>query len=147
MLKKISHEEDDIETKHKAILDYIGRLKDVVKEGYATVYDDMWQEILKKESVKSEIYNKGRQQDTIFNRNLVANIIKLMNDKGIFKVGTNPSNMACLLDPKRGIDSPVRKQLGLTPNDKSVKKDVEDVIVEFQDKSKAKSDAKLTSLS
>ena len=137
LLDKIRREGDDENTKRKAILEYVGRLKDIVKDEYATVYDEMWQEILKIESVKNKVYEKGKQQDTIFNRNLVANIIKLMNDKGIYKVGTNPTNMARLLDSERGENSPVREPLGASPAEKSLQKDVEDVIAEYHNKTKA----------
>ena len=66
---------DDFETKYKAIMEYVGRLKIVVKDEYASFYDKMWDEILCLERVKCKVYDeKHLPEGCIFKRNLVANI-------------------------------------------------------------------------
>lgn len=122
---------DDIETRRKAILEFVNRVIDLVDEGFVPVYKEMWETILNKESVKSIVYEKGKQQNTTFNRNLVANILHFMLEKGVFKAGSKPAAMSRSLDPDRGVNSPVKAQLGLPPNDKDIKKDVENVITEY----------------
>ena len=59
----------------EAIMEYVGRLRPVVREQYRDRYDEIWEGILEISQVKAVIYNKGKQQDTTFNRNLLAKII------------------------------------------------------------------------
>ena len=137
----IRHEDDGVETKHRVIMEYVGRLKDMVKDEYASDYDKMWAEILSLKTVKSKVYKKGRQKDTTFNRNLVANIIHLMKENGVFKTGTTEVCMARILEPKddgkeheikgRGEDHPIKGALYNTIEDKSIKNDVEKVILKY----------------
>ena len=137
----IEHEDDGVEAKRVAIMEYVGRLKEIVKDDYLSVYDEMWNMILSLESVKSKVYKKGRQKDTTFNRNLVANIIHLMKEHGIFKVGITEVFMARLLEPEddgkeheikgRGENHPVKGALYNTVEDKTNKNDVEKVIMKY----------------
>ena len=105
------------------ILNYVGRLKPVVKTEYQDSYDDMWQGILELNEVKLRIYNKGKQQDTTFNRNLVAQIIHLISGR-VFVPQTNNSQMVSYLEPGKGYDHPVRQKLGESP-DKVIKKSID----------------------
>lgn len=59
----------------EAIMEYVGRLRPLVKEQYLAKYDQIWEGILEISQVKAVIYNKGKQQDTTFNRNLLAQLI------------------------------------------------------------------------
>ena len=58
-----------------AIMDYVGRLKPMVRDSYIDCYDQLWTEILELKEVKMQVYDIGKQHDTKFNRNLVAQII------------------------------------------------------------------------
>ncbi len=125
--------EDNIEKKNESIMKYVGKLKDIVDEKYQNVYVDMWNKILQLESVKNKVYNKGKQQDTIFNRDLVANIIHLMKENGIFKKGTTVASTARLLEPEKGVGHPVRAKLGLPPDDTTLVKEIKQVICSFKE--------------
>ena len=109
----------------EAIMEYVGRLKPVVKEQYIARYDKIWEGILEISQVKAVIYNKGKQQDTTFNRNLLAQIIHQVDM--LYLPSTNTVQMATHLEPGKGIDHPVRQKLGEVP-DKVIKKAVEDYI-------------------
>lgn len=107
----------------EAIMEYVGRLKPMVKEEYQENYDDLWLGILNLKEVKLHIYNKGKQQDTCFNRNLVAQIIHQISDR-VFVASANNAMMAEHLEPEKGVQHPVRLKLGESP-DKPIKASVE----------------------
>ena len=100
-----------------AIMGYVGRLKPMVRESYVDCYDQLWMGILELEEVKTHVYDSGKQQDTTFNRNLVAQIIHQMAAT-VFVPTANTVNMAQYLEPIKGSDHPVRQKLGESPENK-----------------------------
>lgn len=107
----------------KSILDYVGRLMPVVATEYRNQFMQIWTEILEQDAVSSLIYDRGRQQGTLFNRNLVAQISHMMVG-GIIIEETDPTRMAELLEPQKGKKHSVRGALAVSPDDKQVKKAV-----------------------
>ncbi len=112
----------------EAIMEYVGRLKPVVREQYRNEYDTIWEGILELTQVRTLIYNKGKQQDTTFNRNLVAKIIHQVSD-WLYLPTANTVKMAEYLEPEKGIEHPVRQKLGESP-EKDVKKAIEAYVKE-----------------
>lgn len=112
----------------EAIMEYVGRLKPVVREQYRNEYDTIWEGILELTQVRTLIYNKGKQQDTTFNRNLVAQIIHQVSD-WLNLPTANTVKMAEYLEPEKGIEHPVRQKLGESP-EKDVKKAIEAYVKE-----------------
>ena len=109
----------------EAIIDYLDRLKPMVKAEYKDRYDTLWEGVLELSQVKAAIYNKGKQQDTTFNRNLLAQIIHQL---GVLYVPTaNTVQMAMQLEPEKGADHPVRQKLGEVP-EKTIKKAIDEYI-------------------
>ena len=80
--------------------------------------------------MKKDIYDRGRQQGTIFNRSLVANIIHLMAIDNMVVKGTNDVRIAELLEPSKGKNHPVRSCLGLSPENR-VKRAIEQLLIEL----------------
>ena len=111
----------------EAIMEYVGRLKPMVREEYLAGYDDLWLGILELKEVKAVIYNKGKQQDTTFNRNLLAQIIHQVGT--VYKPTANTVQMAQCLEPVKGVDHPVRQKLGEVP-DKPIKRAVDNYLKE-----------------
>ena len=111
----------------QSVIDYVNRLMPVVAVKYQEDYSKIWKDILEEDAVSNVIYDRGRQKGTVFNRNLVAQISRMMLLDGIIVKNTNDVMMAELLEPEKGKDHPVRCQLGLTPDDNKVKKAVEEV--------------------
>ena len=111
----------------QSVMDYVNRLMPVVAMDFREDYANIWKDILEEEVVSSVVYERGRQKGTVFNRNLVAQISRMMLLDGIIIKGTNDVAMAELLEPEKGKDHPVRNQLGLTPDDSRIKKAVEEV--------------------
>lgn len=72
----------------------------------------MWLDILDIPQVDAEIYNKGQQKDTIFNRNLVGNILHVLIGKVIGE--TNVTELTKALEGKPGAS--VRGQMGSSPS-------------------------------
>ena len=107
----------------EALMEYVGRLRPLVKEQYQEKYDQIWEGILEISQVKAVIYNKGKQQDTTFNRNLLAQLIHQVEI--IYLSSANNALMTTYLEPERGADHPVRQKLGEVP-DKDIKNAVED---------------------
>lgn len=117
--------EDGDDNLHKqgkeAVMEYVGRLRPLVKEEYREKYDQIWEGILEISQVKAMIYNKGKQQDTTFNRNLLAQLIHQV--EVIYLPTANTVQMATYLEPEKGVNHPVRQRLGEAP-EKTVKKAV-----------------------
>lgn len=109
-----------------AILDYVKRLMPVVREEYKSVYLDMWLGILDLKEVKLQVYNKGKQQGTSFNRDFVAQIIHQLGQR-IYTPEANTVVMAEYLEPEKGRDHPVRQKLGEMP-EKVVGKAIEKLV-------------------
>ena len=110
----------------EAIMDYVGRLKPVVREAYLDCYDQLWQGILELKEVRMQVYDCGKQKDTKFNRNLVAQIIHQMAST-IYVPTANTVKMAQYLEPSKGSDHPVRQKLGEVP-EKNIRKSVDDYL-------------------
>lgn len=106
-----------------SIMEYVNRLKPLVKDDFKKEYDEFWMQILDIEEVKQQVYNKGKQQDTTFNRNLVARIIHQIGDK-VYLVGINDQQYAEYLEPGKGKNHSVRQQLCLMP-ETPIKKAIE----------------------
>ena len=111
----------------QSVMDYVTKLMPVVATEYKEVYLKMWLEILEKDAVSKIVYERGRQQGTLFNRNLVAQISHMMLMDGVIINGTKPVRMAELLEPEKDKDHPVRGALITSPEDKQVKKAVNEV--------------------
>lgn len=111
------------------IMEYVGRLMPVVREEFADKYDTMWQEILANYTVKQVIYNKGKQQDTTFNRNLVAQIIHQISPK-VYLSSAKPVVLAEYLEPEKGANHPVRQKLGEVPEN-VIRKEIEKCLEKY----------------
>ena len=97
----------------KSILEYVMRLYPLhVRQEWIEKYQALWEEILELPAVVSRIYDKGRQQGTTFNRNLVANILHLMAEKKVLATD-NATKLAMTLEGTS--DTSVRAQLGVMP--------------------------------
>ena len=108
-------------------MEYVGRLKPLVRSEYLAGYDDLWLKILELQEVRGQVYNKGKQQDTTFNRNLVAQIIHQISQR-VYAVGVSDQQFAEYLEPGKGKNHSVRQKLGESP-DGPVKKAVETLFV------------------
>lgn len=106
--------EDDKEKqiRKNAILEYVGKLKDYATDDWKGNYNQLWLDILDIPQVDAEIYNKGQQKDTIFNRNLVGNILHVLIGKVIGE--TNVTELTKALEGKPGAS--VRGQMGSSPS-------------------------------
>lgn len=124
-------QEEKCEGMKQSVMDYVGRLMPVVTAGYREQYAKIWQEILEQDAVSRVVYEKGSQKGTLFNRNLVAQISHMMAVNGVIVKETTDVRMAELLEPEKGKNHSVRGALAVTPDDKLVKKAVNDVLERY----------------
>lgn len=96
------------------IIDYVMRLHPShVRQEWQEKYQALWKSILELPSVACKVYDKGRQQGTTFNRNLVANILHLLAERRVLTINANPTEMAKLLEGDA--NASVRAKLGEIP--------------------------------
>lgn len=108
-----------------SILEYVMKLHpSLVREEWRNKYKELWEEILELPEVAKVIYDKGRQQKTTFNRNLVGNILHLMAECKVLTTG-NATNLAKALEDNA--DASIRAKLGEMPS-KEVKDAIEILI-------------------
>ena len=107
------------------IMQYVSRLRQYVAPEWSNRYDASWQAILCLPEVLSAVSNPGKQKDTTFNRNLVANIIYIMCEKGII-VETNATTLAKALEGDK--DHPVRAQLRTRPEESLIVERIQSLI-------------------
>ncbi len=83
-----------------------------VREEWREKYRQLWEAILELPAVAEIIYDKGKQQGTTFNRNLVGNILHLMAERKVLSTG-NATKLAIALEGTS--DTSVRAKLGEMP--------------------------------
>lgn len=107
------------------IMQYVSKLKDFVAKEWQSRYDDLWRSILEDTEIACVIYDPGKQQNTTFNRKLVANIIYIMCKLDVIKE-SNVTKLTLALEENK--DSSVRGQLAVNPSDEVIKKRVENIV-------------------
>ena len=108
----------------KSIIDYVMKLHPVyVSKEWQDKYEGLWKQILELTAVAEKIYDKGRQQNTTFNRNLVGNILHLLADKKVLTTN-NATKLAIGLEKDE--NASVRAKLGEMPP-----KEVKDAVEEW----------------
>lgn len=113
--------DDEREHLKSEIMTYVSRIKKYVAKEWKNRYETIWRSILDIPEVKSLVFSPGKQKDTLFNRNLVANIIYIMCNAGLFD-DTNATTLAVALEDNK--EHSVRSQLGKEPADELLVKHV-----------------------
>ena len=115
----------DLLVRRGEIMRYVGNLKQYVAKEWKNRYEATWHAILDLSAVAAVIYEPGKQKDTSFNRNLVANIIYIMCDRGII----DESNATKLTEALEGDkDHSVRAQLRTEPTDAVLLNEVKELL-------------------
>ena len=80
-------EEDiDITPIRTEILNYVSRVRPLLKDEAKSTFMKMWEDILALPEVESKVYKPGNQWGTNFNRDLVANILYYLRNRKIYAV-------------------------------------------------------------
>ena len=110
----------------ESILEYVMRLHPAQVRGeWHDKYLPLWERILELPSVASKVYNKGKQQGTIFNRSLVSNILHLLAERRVLTT-TNATRLAEVLEGSA--NASIRGSLGEMPG-KVICGEVEEVLI------------------
>lgn len=107
------------------ILQYASNLKQYVAPGWKNRYESLWHSILDLPGISAVVYEPGKQKDTTFNRNLVANIVYMMCNTGII-TETNATTLTLALEGDK--EHSVRAQLRTPPEDAAIRKMVEGLL-------------------
>ena len=127
LLERYACESGEVQNDFKDIKSYVDRVKPLLSAEWTEEdYEKLWDAVLALPAVNGIIKEKGKQQDTTFNRNLVANILHVMMNKGVFAIGTTNQAMAEALEGKK--DHSVRAALGNTVSDRVIKGSIEKLI-------------------
>ena len=95
-----------------------------VRKEWQEKYETLWESILELPAISAIIYDKGKQQGTTFNRNLVGNILHLLAEKKVLKTN-NATRLAMELEGSS--EASIRQKLGEMP-EKKIKDSIEDLI-------------------
>lgn len=93
------------------ILEYVGRVYVFYTSKRQLHYIELWNDILDKPVVDVNVYKRGRQKDTHFNRNLVGRIIGYLSSFDLYKESIVPGTFTHQL-AKDGKGKSVRGALG-----------------------------------
>ena len=107
------------------ILRYVQRLECCVAPQWVSRYRTLWATVLAAPEVEAVAYEPGKQQDTAFNRSLVANIIYIMCVQGVIQE-RNATRLAELLEGDK--EHSVRGRLREYPTDGGICDCVERII-------------------
>ena len=113
--------DDEREHLKSEIMTYVSRIKQCVAKEWKNRYETTWRSVLDIPEVKSIVFSPGKQKDTLFNRNLVANIIYIMCNAG-FYTETNATALTVALEGDK--EHSVRGQLAKEPADRLLVKHV-----------------------
>ena len=113
--------DDEREQLKSEIMTYVSRIKQYAADGWKNRYETTWRSVLDIPEVKSLVFSPGKQKDTLFNRNLVANIIYIMCNAG-FYTETNATALTVALEGDK--EHSVRGQLAKEPADRLLVKHV-----------------------
>ena len=129
ILSRYAREADAIETDFSEIKEYVGRVKDLLSaDCQEKTYDELWDAILALPAVKAIAKKTGKQQNTTFNRNLIAHILHLMMNKGVFGTKTTNQAMAEALEGNK--DHSVRDAVSKSMEDRVMKSAIDNLIEE-----------------
>ncbi len=120
----------DKEAQRQDILQYVGKTLQLVRYDWKDKYMALWEDILDLPDVNAFVYQKGRQQNTSFNRKLVLHIICYLGKDadggiGIFERNYVATNVAMLLDD--GCEKSTRPELGFKP-EKSIQMAIDELM-------------------
>lgn len=107
------------------IMDYVDKLTPYVAKDWKNRYDGLWKQILALPDVDAIVYIPGKQKNTSFNRNLIANIIYIMCMEGVI-TGKNATALTIILEGDK--EHAVRAQLATTPESDSIATNVRSII-------------------
>lgn len=120
--------ETDRRLREDEIMRYVGHVKQYVVKEWKNRYEATWRSILEIPEVSAVIYEPGKQKDTTFNRNLVANILYIMCNQGII-TETTATELSLALEGNT--DHSVRAQLHIEPNNREIIRKVERLLNDY----------------
>lgn len=96
------------------IVGYVRKTLCYVSDGWKNRFESLWHDILNLREVDTEVYKQGFQQGTQFNRVLVAGIIHVLKDNGVY---VKCSNTALAVALEGNEEHHVRQEIGRYPSE------------------------------
>jgi len=120
----------EADEKREQVLAYVCKVESLLCDKWRDIYGAFWQAIIELPTVRAEIYNRGKQQNTTFNRKLVAQILHLIGEKyKAFGPRYNATVLAEMLEGSK--DASVRGELGFTVGNDQMLSEIERKIAEI----------------
>jgi hypothetical protein len=107
----IEVDKDEVRLK---IIKYVEKTLEYVAEDWKKKFKPLWEDILNIKEVDASVYDSGSQEGTAFNRVLVAGIIRILKDKGVYRKCTN-SSLGIALEGT--YEHHVRQEIGKYPSE------------------------------
>ena len=119
LLNRYAQEEEAAVHDFAAIKEYVCRVKSLLSDKWTeAAYEKLWDDVLALPSVKAKAMQVGKQQGTTFNRNLIAHILHIMVNKGVFVSNTTNQAMAEALEGTK--DHSVRSAVSESPKERDM---------------------------
>ena len=115
------------EQRKAEIMDYVAHLKSFVSKEWKNRYETLWRSVLAIPEVDAIVYEPGKQKNTTFNRNLIANIIYIMCSENVIDEH-NATTLTKALEHDK--EHSVRSQLGIQPTDSTIADKVRDLLTD-----------------
>lgn len=132
LLEKYTRAYNDNSDDFSDIREYTGRVTCMLAANWTPErYAVLWDDILAMPAIKAQAKKIGKQQNTTFNRNLIANILHTMMVKHVFSTTANNQTMCETLEGTK--DHSVRSALGTAIKDRVLKTNIEQLIEEKKD--------------
>ncbi len=129
VLEKYAHEQP-ASAEVEVVREYVMRLKGLLSAAWTeSDYAQLWDDVLNLRQVKNALPEIGKQQNTTFNRQLVASILHVMKDRGVFAAKVTVTGMAITLEGDK--NHPVRQEIGRTIEDRTLKSAIADLIASY----------------
>lgn len=130
LLERYACGADIVDMDFSDIRAYVGRVKSLLSADWTeAMYNELWDAILALPAVKAIAKKIGKQQNTTFNRNLIAHILHLMMNKGVFGAKTTNQAMAEALEGNT--NHSVRDAVSKSMDDRVMKSAIEKLIEEI----------------
>lgn len=102
----------------EAVLQYVMKTMDFVADQWSDKYMLFWERLFLVPDFEARIYNPGRQQNTVFNRSLVGNVMGFLCSRGVYlKKVTNKSLTKAL---EGDSDASIRQAMGKLPGSQQI---------------------------
>lgn len=102
----------------EAVLQYVMKTQDLAADHWKDKYMLIWDRLFLIPDFEEKIYNPGRQQNTVFNRSFLGNVMGFLCRKGVFLEKVTNTTLTKALEGDS--DASIRQAMGKLPGSQKV---------------------------